>query len=298
MHDVEMIDIIIVNYNSKDVLINCINSIINEETQLNYNLWIIDNASTDDSVEDLKEFFPKVNIIKNELNEGFSKANNKIIKMTSAHYILLLNPDTIVYNNSISGCLNYIKEHSEVGIVGCKVLNPDGTLQLACRRSIPTPVVALFRLIGLSKLFPNNKMFAKYNLTYLNDHEINEVDAVSGAFLMIKRDVVNKVGLLDEHFFMFGEELDWCMRVKNAGFKVIYYPKSFITHLKGESCKRNPKKARWEFYRAMLLFHKKHWAGKYIFVFNWIVYSGIFLLYFISKVNAFLVDKLNNKNDY
>ena len=160
--------------------------------------------------------------------------------------------------------------------MGCKVLNKDGTLQLACRRSIPTPKVAFFRLTGLSRLFPNNKTMAKYNMTYEDPETTHEVDAVSGAFLMIRKEVVDAIGMLDERFFMYGEELDWCMRAKRAGWSVVYYPDAEIIHYKGESTKYNSRKAALEFYRAMYLFHKKHFARDYGPVTNFMIYTGIF----------------------
>ena len=157
------------------------------------------------------------------------------------------------------------------------MLNGDGTLQLACRRSIPTPEVAFYRLTGLSKLFPHSRTLAQYNMTYRSPDETHEVDAVSGAFLMIRRQVVEQIGLLDERFFMYGEELDWCLRARRAGWAVMYCPDARIVHYKGESTKYNSRKAAVEFYRAMYLFHKKHFAAACSPVTNSLIYTGIFL---------------------
>ena len=173
--------------------------------------------------------------------------------------------------------VGFMARNPSVGISGCKVLNEDGTLQLACRRGIPTPGAAFYRLTGLSKLFPKSKMMAKYNLTYLNPNEAHEVDAVSGAFLMIRREVIDNIGLLDERFFMYGEELDWCFRVKKAGWTVMYYPGAQIVHYKGQCSRFNSRKAAFEFYRAMYLFYKKHFAKNYSPVINFVIYAGIFL---------------------
>ncbi|MFZ2147129.1 MAG: glycosyltransferase family 2 protein [Sedimentisphaerales bacterium] len=171
-------------------------------------------------------------------------------------YFLLLNPDTVVRDNAIEKVVKFMDRNPEVGIVGCRVLNEDGTLQLACRRSIPTLHVAFFRLSGLSRLFPNSKIMAKYNLTYLNPNETNEVDAVSGVFLMIRRKVVDNIGMLDERFFMYGEELDWCLRTKKAGWTVMYYPDVEIIHYMGECSKGNSRKATFEFYNGLRFLRK------------------------------------------
>ncbi len=153
-----------------------------------------------------------------------------------------------------------MEEHRDVGICGCRVLNKDRTLQLACRRSVPTPKVAFYRLTGLSRLFPQSPVMARYNMTYADPDKTHEVDAVSGAFLMIRREALEEIGPLDERFFMYGEELDWCLRAKRAGWSVMYYPGAEIIHYKGESTKYNSRKAALEFYRAMYLFHRKHFA--------------------------------------
>lgn len=271
------LSIIIVNYNAEHYLENCLRSIYAETKQIPFDIWIVDNDSKDESVSMTRRNFPLVNLIENKGNPGFARANNQAIQKSTADYILLLNPDTLVLENAIEKMVKFMDENPQTGIAGCKVLNEDRTLQLACRRSIPSPGVAFFRLTGLSKLFPNSKKLAKYNLTYLNADEANEVDAVSGAFLMIRRKVVDKIGSLDERFFMYGEELDWCIRTKKAGWKVMYYPDAEIIHYKGECSKSNSRKAAFEFYRSMYLFHKKHFADNYNPIINIIIYTGIFL---------------------
>ena len=271
------ISIIIVNYNASRLLKDCIDSIYREATTVPFDIWVADNDSTDTSVPMVRQNFPHVNLIENKENVGFAKANNQAIKKCTGDYILLLNPDTIVLQNAVEKTVDFMDENSTIGICGCKVLNEDGTLQFACRRSIPTPGVAFFRLTGLSRLFPNSKVMAKYNLTYLNPNEANEVDAVSGAFLMVRKQVVDNIGTLDERFFMYGEELDWCLRTKKAGWKVMYYPDAEIIHYKGECSKHNSRKAAFEFYRSMYLFHKKHFADNYNPIINGIIYAGIFL---------------------
>ncbi len=269
------LSIIIVNYNTKTLLQGCLQSIYAGANGVPFDVHVADNHSQDDSVAMLRTEFPSVKVVANQANLGFSKANNELIGRTKADYLLLLNPDTLVIGDAISRVMKYMEAHPKVGICGCRVLNRDRTLQLACRRSIPTPKVAFFRLFGLSALFPNSRTMARYNMTYEDPEKTHEVDAVSGAFLMIRRQTIEEIGLLDERFFMYGEELDWCLRAKRAGWSVVYYPEAEIIHYKGESTKTNSRKAAFEFYRAMVLFHRKHFAKDHSSVVNLCVYTGI-----------------------
>ncbi len=271
------LSIIIVNFNAEKFLVECLDSICAQTKQISFDIWVVDNNSIDASVPMVQQNFPQVNLIENKENIGFAKANNQAIARCTGDYILLLNPDTLVLQNAVEKMGDFMDANPTVGICGCKVLNEDRTLQLACRRSIPTLGVAFFRLTGLSKLFPKSKLTSKYNLTYIDPNGPHEVDAVSGAFLMIRRKVVDDIGFLDERFFMYGEELDWCLRTKKAGWTVMYYPDAEIIHYKGECSKSNSRKAAFEFYRSMYLFHKKHFAGNYNPLINVIIYAGILL---------------------
>jgi len=271
------LSIVIVNFNAGKLLQKCLDSVYMETRQIPFEIWVVDNGSTDASVSMIRQNFPQVNLIENKENFGFAKANNQAINRCKGYYILLLNPDTLILKKALEKMVKFMDEHAEIGIGGCKVLNEDGTLQLACRRKFPTPSVAFFRMVGLSRLFPKSKVMAKYNLTYLNSNEPHEVDAVSGAFLMIRKKVIDDIGILDERFFMYGEELDWCLRAKKAGWVVMYYPGAEITHYKGECSKSNSRKASFEFYRSMYLFHKKHFAERYSPITNFAIYTGIFL---------------------
>ena len=269
------LSIVIVNYNTEKLLRSCLQSVYAGANGTPLDIWVVDNSSRDNSVAMLKSLFPMVRVIQNPSNVGFSRANNVVINQSRSDYILLLNPDTLIIGDAIERVVKFMREHPEVGIAGCKVLNRDGTLQLACRRSIPTPGVAFYRLTGLSRLFPRSRVMARYNMTYASPDQTHEVDAVSGAFLMIRRQVVEQIGPLDERFFMYGEELDWCLRAKRAGWSVMYYPAAQIVHYKGESTKYNSRKAALEFYRAMYLFHRKHFAKDYSPVTNFLIYAGI-----------------------
>lgn len=258
------LSIIIVNYNVKAFLQNCLLSIQKATENISTEIIVIDNASDDGSVEIIKKNFPHINLIESKENLGFSKANNLGLKIAKGKYICLINPDTIVEENTFVEMIRFMESNPEVGLAGCKILNPDGTFQLACRRSFPTPWVAFTKIVGLSKLFPKSKLFARYNLTYLDENISYEVDAISGSFMFLRKDVYDKIGGLDETFFMYGEDLDYCFRVKKAGYKVYYVHSTKIIHFKGESTKRSNIDELKHFYDAMRLFVRKHFSSSWI----------------------------------
>ena len=254
------LSVIIVNYNVRQFLENALASIKRALEGLQGEIIVIDNASTDGSVEMLRAKFPEVTVVENRENVGFARANNTGLKLARGRYILLINPDTIVQEDTFHVMLRFFAEHPGAGLAGCKILNPDGSFQLPCRRSIPTPWVAFTKIFGLSAIFPNSRLFGKYNLTYLNPDESYPVDAVSGSFMMVSREAYEKVGGLDESFFMYGEDLDWCYRLSRAGFTVYYVHSTKIVHFKGESTKRSEIDEIKLFYEAMQLFVKKHFS--------------------------------------
>jgi len=200
------ITIIIVNYNVKEFVKNLLYSLHKALENYSSEIIVVDNASSDGSVEDIKEKFSYVNVIANDENVGFGKANNQGLEIAKGKYIVFLNPDTIVREDTFSKLIKFIKSNPDAGMATCKVLNPDGTLQLACRRGFPGPWTSFTKIVGLSKLFPKSKLFSKYNLTYLDENKINEVDAISGSFMMFTREVYEKVGGFDPQFFMYGED--------------------------------------------------------------------------------------------
>lgn len=275
------LSIIIVNWNAKQLLLNCLKSIYNNTNAISYEIIIVDNNSKDNSCKGVREEFrDKSNLllIENKENRGFAGANNQAIKIAKGRAVLLLNPDTLINGDVLAKTYECLIKDERLGVAGCKVLNTDGTLQLACRRMAPKPKDAVFKLFGLSKLFKNNNKFTRYNLINIPEDEFLDVDSVSGCFLMMKKEVINKIGLLDETFFMYGEEMDWCMRAKKAGYNVRYCPVGTIIHYKGESSKQLGVKATYEFYRAMIIFYNKYNKDENIFIFNWLVYAGIFIL--------------------
>lgn len=286
-----MIDlsIIIVNYNVKEFLLNLLDSIKHASKNISTEIIVIDNNSDDDSIDQVRAKFPSVKTIENKKNVGFGAANNQGLDICKGKYILLINPDTIVKEDTFEKMIGFLSNNKEIGLAGCKVLNPDGTLQLPCRRSFPRPWVSFTKVTGLSSLFPKSKLFAKYNLTYLDENESYEVDAVSGSFMMLTRNAYEKVGGFDTDFFMYGEDLDLCYRVQKNGFKVFYISDTEIIHYKGESTKRSKIDETKIFYDAMHLFVRKHFSSSFIVEF--ILQFGIILrkLLAFANLNKYII---------
>ncbi len=286
------VSIVIVNWKTPQLLAHCLHKIEKDEGFKNFAIHVVDNASGDQSVQMLKDDFPYVHLVANSENVGFSKACNQIIPSTDGDYVLLLNPDTDVVDNAISLLSKFLDEHSDCGAVGPKVLNEDGTLQLACRRSFPSPSAAFFRLTYLSRIFPQNELFSKYNMTYADPDASTEVDALSGSCMMVRRKAIDQIGLLDEDIFMFGEDIDWCWRIKEANWKIFYLPDAVIFHLHGASARLRPVGATINLHKGMEVFYRKHLARKYWAPFNALVYAAIWLRAFVFILINFVRAKL------
>ncbi|MGB2868995.1 MAG: glycosyltransferase [Bacteroidota bacterium] len=267
------LSIIIVNYNVREFLHHALVSLQKALKGLQAEIFVVDNASDDGSVEMIRRRFPKIHLIANKENLGFAKANNLALRQARGEYILLINPDTVVEENTLRAVVGFLRDNADVGLAGCKILSPDGSFQSACRRSFPTPWVAFTKITGLSRLFPGSSLFGRYNLTYKNVDESYEVDAVSGSFMMVRRKVYETVGGLDEDFFMYGEDLDWCYRIQRAGWRIYYVHSTQIIHYKGESTKRSNIDEIKTFYEAMDLFVEKHF--RYPTLFNALIKVGI-----------------------
>lgn len=288
------ISIIIVNYNVKELLEHCIRSILSSVSGLNIEIIVVDNNSFDGSIDHIREKFPaekRLKFIESKINLGFAKANNLGVKEAAGEYVLILNPDTILQEDTLEKTLNFYKENPGTGAVTCKLILPNGKLDLACRRSFPTPSVAVYRIIGLSKLFPRNRIFGKYNLTYLDENKTYEVDAIVGAFMFIKKSIYNEVNGFDEDYFMYGEDLDLCFRLKKAGYKIFYYPDTSIIHYKGESTKKSSISYVNNFYGAMQVFVKKNLNSNFM-IMNILIKISIFYRAIISYLSRFI------KNSY
>jgi GT2 family glycosyltransferase len=254
------LSVIIVNYNVRQFLENALTSIKRAMEGMDGEIIVVDNASDDGSTEMVRTKFPDVVLLENPRNEGFARANNTGLRRARGRNFLLINPDTIVQEDTLRVMLRFFDETPDAGLAGCKILNPDGSFQLPCRRSFPTPWVAFTKIAGLSALFPRSRLFGRYNLTYLNPDETYPVEAVSGSFMMMRREAYERVGGLDETFFMYGEDLDLCYRVARAGFRVYYVASTKIVHFKGESTRRSDIDEVRHFYEAMEIFVEKHFS--------------------------------------
>lgn len=276
--------IVVVNYNSQDYLEKCLESIQQETKETEYQIVMVDNASQDLDLPRLKGKYPSLHLLLNKTNLGFATACNQGIRAYPADFYLLLNPDCRILDRAIDASLKFLEVHAEVGIVGCRVNNPDGSLQPACRRSIPRPSIALYRFLKLSLLFPRSKRFARYNLSYLDDRQTHSVEAVSGSFLMFRHRVLGNIGYLDESFFLYGEDLDFCYRALLKGWKVFYYPTAQIVHYKYQSSRQNARTSANHYYNAMDIFYRKYYSGQASLLQNALVISGIRLLRLSSRV--------------
>jgi len=269
------LSIVIVNYQTFEMTRNTINSILEYSYPFSYEIFVVDNASGDDSLSRLQEYFKyKVKFIASRENNGFAAGNNQALRQVNSDYVLLLNSDTIVWQNTLENIYNYMEKHVDVGACGCRVMLEDGQLDKACKRSFPNVKNSFFRLFHI----PTNSKEDNYNLTDLPDDGIYEIDCLTGAFMFIRGNALDEAGLLDETFFMYGEDIDLCYRIKNGGWKIIYYGESSITHLKGASSKKQKNKLIYEFYRAMYIYYKKHHASESFFLTNIVVYIGIVVL--------------------
>ena len=283
--------IIIVSYKTPYLACDAVRAVLDSRTDFSYHVYLIDNGSHDDSAAIWDAAFggeSRVTWRISPVNTGFASGNNQILRVLCpsttdptqvcrplARHVVLLNPDTLVQPDALQKTYDYMQATPDVGVVGPKLVKADGTLDLACRRSFPSPEVSLWRMTFLSKFFPRSRRFARYNLTYLDPDQTADVDSVSGAYMMVRGAALAQVGLLDERYFMYGEDLDWAFRIKARGWRVVYYPAAIVTHLKGQSSKQRSTGAIHNFYDAMHIFYRKHYAAQYPAVVNALIYGAI-----------------------
>ena len=253
------LSVIIVNYKVKHYLEQCLRSVAEASRGIAVEVIVVDNASGDGSVEYLRERFPDVTIIASEENLGFARANNLAIRNSHGQYVLLLNPDTIVAEDTFRDFLTFMDSTPDAGGCGAYMLHTDGSFAPESRRGLPTPFVAFCKMSGLASLFPKSRTFGRYYMRYLNENEVNRIEIMSGAFMFLRRDALDKAGLLDEDFFMYGEDIDLSYRILKAGYNNYFLP-SRILHYKGESTVKSSYRYVHTFYRAMELFFNKHYA--------------------------------------
>lgn len=271
------LSIIIVSWNTGDLTEQTLASVYREYTPETVEVIVVDNHSSDETVTMIQREFSTAWLIVNANNRGFGKANNQGMAIATGQYIMLLNSDTIVQPGGIQNLVAYLDTHNDVMMVGPKLLNADGTFQHACRRRLPQPVNAFFHLFGLSRLFPESQKFTEYK-RYADDPEKTEpVEALSGAAMMFRREVYETVGGLDERFFMYGEDLDFCKRVSDHGWEIAYVSEAKIIHLGGQSSRKRRSRSLVDFYQSMWLYYRKHFVGKKLRIRDTVVWIGIWL---------------------
>ncbi len=278
------LSVIIVNYNVKHFLEQCLNSVRKAAQHVDTEIWMVDNNSVDQSVEMVREKFPEVKVIANKDNRGFSVANNQAIKLSNSEYILLLNPDTVVEEFTFAKVVEFMDQNSDAGGLGVKMVDGNGIFLPESKRGLPTPAVAFYKIFGLSAIFPKSRTFGKYHLGFLNENEIHSVDVLSGAFMLMRKSVLDKVGLLDETFFMYGEDIDLSYRIIKGGFKNYYFPQTRIIHYKGESTKKSSVNYVFVFYQAMIIFARKHFSLRYARLFSLLIHLAIYLRASLSVI--------------
>ena len=280
------LSIIIVNYNVRYFIEQAIGSIYQSDIEDDFEIIVVDNASSDQSVSMIRNRFPEVRLIANEENVGFSKANNQGIKIAQGEFILLLNPDTVLAKDTLSMCLDRISKDDDIGALGVRMIDGAGRYLPESKRGLPTPFVAFCKAFGLSTLFPTSKIFNKYHLGFLNENEEAFIDVLPGAFMLLRKSAIDKVGLLDESFFMYGEDIDLSYRIIQGGYKVLYFPKTSIIHYKGESTKKGSLNYVKIFYGAMIIFARKHFTGGRAFWMEWIYRIAVWIKAFLSVINT------------
>jgi len=308
--------IVIVNYNTVALLRDCLRSIFASSGDLRTAVCVVDNASPDDSVAMVRDEFPQVHVIANAENVGYPAANNQGLRhfgfsdltpnpspaardassptrrgeqvppffrreggvggIGLPRFVLLLNPDTVLPSDALAEMVAFMGAHPRAGAAGPKLVRLDGSLDKACRRSFPTPVTSLYHLLKFDKLFPRSPRFARYDLSYLDPDAVARVDGIVGAFMLVRGEAIAQAGLLDETFFMYGEDLDWAKRITDAGWEVWYNPRVTVLHIK-EAASRHSYRARVEFYRALTIFYEKHYRAATPFYLDWVIRGGVWL---------------------
>ncbi len=288
--------IVIVNYNTSALLRDCLRSVFASTGGLRLAVCVVDNASPDDSVAVVRAEFPAVRVIANRQNAGYPAANNQGLRAFGfgvdptpgladlPRFALLLNPDTVLPPAALSEMLAFMASHPRAGAAGPKLVRRDGSLDKACRRSFPTPTTSLYHLLKLDRLFPHSSRFARYDLSYLSPDLVTPVDAIVGAFMLVRGEAIAQAGLLDETFFMYGEDLDWAKRITDAGWEVWYNPQVTVLHIK-EAASRHSYKARVEFYRAMTIFYNKHYRATTPLWLDWLIRGGV---WFFGGLDLFM----------
>lgn len=282
------LSIIIVNYNVKYFLEHCLHSVEKAVAGIEAETIVIDNHSTDGSIQYLQQKFPSVKFVCSKENVGFARACNKGLQLSSGAYVLFLNPDTIIAEDCFKKCFDFFETHTDCGALGVKMIDGSGNFLKESKRAFPSPLTSLFKLFGLGRLFPQSKVFNRYHLGHLDENKPHEIDVLAGAFMLIKRSVLNKTGGFDEDFFMYGEDVDLSYRIQKSGFKNYYFPGTTVIHFKGESTKRGSLNYVRLFYNAMSIFVRKHYGGTKAGFYNFFIQIAIWLRAALSALFKFI----------
>lgn len=284
------LSIIIVNYNGGQLVRDCLDRLW-PELRPGWEVFLVDNASRDRSADGLERAYPGLSVIRNADNVGFARANNQAMRLATGAYVLLLNPDVAITRGATSTALAYLESHPDVSILGPKILLPDGRLDPAARRSFKTPETYLYKVTGLSRVFPRHRRFGRYYLSYLDEDAVTDVDSIVGAFMLIRRSIIDAIGMLDERFFMYCEDEDWCWRAKQAGGRVVYHPGLVVHHRKGSSTRTVPIRMAYHWHRSLFLYHRKNIAPRHSTLANAGVYAGI-VASFAARAGVLAVRRL------
>lgn len=282
------LSVVIVNYNVRAYLEQCLRTTLKALEGIDGEVFVVDNLSTDGSVEMVREKFPQVRLIANTENVGFSRANNQAIRESAAEYVVLLNPDTVVGEDVFHKVLSFMDAHPKAGGLGVKMIDGTGTFLPESKRGLPTPAVAFYKIIGLTRLFPRSKVFGRYHLGHLKENETARIEILSGACMFLRKETLDKVGLLDESFFMYGEDIDLSYRITLGGYENWYFPDARIIHYKGESTKKSSVNYVFVFYNAMAIFAQKHFTRRRTDFFSLLINGSIYLSAAAAIVVRFL----------
>lgn len=283
-----LLSVVIVNYNVKHFLEQCLCSVQKAVAGMQAEVIVVDNHSSDKSLDYLQPKFPQVVFIANDVNLGFAKACNQGLARSSGQYVLFLNPDTIVPEDCFTRCIEFFKTHEQAGALGIKMIDGKGRFLKESKRAFPSPMTSLYKLFGLARLFPRSRVFSRYHLGHLDAEQDHEVDVLAGAFMMIRKDVLDKVGGFDETFFMYGEDVDLSYRIQKAGYRNYYFSGSHIVHFKGESTRKESVNYVKMFYNAMSIFVRKHYGGSKAGFFNFLIHIAIWVRAAMTAVAGFI----------
>jgi len=293
------LSVVIVNWNTCDLLAQCLQSIYDTVSDLDFETIVVDNASSDDSVAVVRGRFPQVHIIANPRNVGFGRANNQAADLAKGRYLLLLNPDAFVHEGTVNHLVNFMDAHPDAGAAGCRLFYEDGTLQRSCA-AFPTVATELWTALWLDKLFPTHPVFGKYQMTYWDMDDVREVDSLLGACLILRREAIEETGLFDEQFFMYSEEVDLCMRLKRAGWKIYFVANAEATHIWGGSARRIQTESFLRLYKSRVLFFRKHYGRFTTLLYKLVLLLGSLLrimvgpIFFIARRDEEVIRKSRN----